>query len=811
MKVYSIPNTQTLGQGESGIHTVIRQYEKHGHKAGIEWVFDHKDAELLAIHAGMASREWTQIGLPIVSHVHGLYWTADYQMSGWAYKANRDVIYSVQNADVVTVPSNWVAEPFLRDMRLKPHVVPHGVDMEEWEHAYAPENFVWLYAKNRAGQDVCDPSFVPAFARQFPHVNFLATFAPMNTGVRNLKITGLLPHGTMKELVQRAAVYVSTTKETWGIGIAEALAAGTPVLAFNVGGAVDLVRHGVTGYLAQNGNYDDLAQGLEYCLQHREVLGENARCSVIKFSWENAVYKLHDVYVDALTREASDQPLWSVVIPYHNQPIEQLQRAIDSVLEQETPVHKVIIVDDASDEFPLKELMADKRILVHRLSKNKGVAYARNFGAHFTESKYITFLDADDWLDQRFGSACIAQLEANKTLAVAYTRLIWHKADGTSGLSEWPGEFDYGEQLRGKNQIPTACVIRKEIFDRAGGYRSHYCPQGAGSEDAELWLRIGALGGNASLATNEGLFHYSWGTGQVSGNPQYMEVNWLEWNPYTQDNRHPFASIAPAVMSHPVMQYDEPIVSIIIPVGDGHQYLVEDALASVEGQLFRKWEVIVVWDTLDSVNEIERRFPYARYLYTGGNRGSGHARNLGVDAARSPLILFLDADDWLDPIALQSLVSSYQTTSKAVYSDYYGIAIVEDIEKLAPDLRKRVIRYNELTSEAKIYYRAADFDYDRAMAQPQNPPYLWCNVTTLIPRHWHYEIGGFIEDMPSWEDVAYWYSMAWHGKEFHRIEEPLLTYRFTTGKRRERGLKDWDNLIVYLAHVKDGIINGKLQ
>ena len=100
MKIFSVPNTQTLGKGESGIHTVIRQYEKHGANAGIHWVYDHEEADVLALHAGMASRSWFSIGKPIVAHTHGLYWTADYKMPMWAYKANRDVLYSIQNADL---------------------------------------------------------------------------------------------------------------------------------------------------------------------------------------------------------------------------------------------------------------------------------------------------------------------------------------------------------------------------------------------------------------------------------------------------------------------------------------------------------------------------------------------------------------------------------------------------------------------------------------------------------------------------------------------------------------------------------------
>jgi len=807
MKIFSVPNTQTLGNGESGIHTVIRQYEKHGAEAGIEWVYDHDDADVLALHAGMASREWFNMGKPIVAHTHGLYWTADYHMSPWAYKANKDVLFNILNSDVVTVPSDWVAETLRRDLRIDPIVLSHGIDLKEWEHDFEPEPYVVLYAKNRAGQDVCDPSFVPAFAWRFPEIKFLSTFAPENTGVPNLHITGVVPHGTMKELVQRASVYVSTTKETWGLGIAEALASGTPVVAFNVGGAKDLVQHGVNGYLAENGNFDDLAQGLIYCIEHRKVLSENSIHTMGNLGWDKVVNQAKLTYAHAMYKHQKPTT-WSVVIPYHNKSEEELTRAVESVLAQTFPPSQVYIVDDASETSMQHLENHFDNVYYVRLEENKGVAYARNFGASLCESKYITFLDSDDWLDPAFAQACIDQLEQDKALAIAYTRITWHKPDGSEGLSEWPTDFSYEGQLNGRNQVPTACVIRKEIFDRSGGYRSRYCPTGAGSEDAELWLRIGALGGHAKLSSGMGLFHYSLGTGLVSGNRDYKEVNWREWHPYTQDGRHPSGSIArPARLSHPVMQYDEPVVSVVIPCGAGHEELLEDALSSLEAQSFRKWEAVVVMDNELEYHPIMKRFPYVRWFNTNGKMGAGHARNLGVSASRGQLVLFLDADDWLSPDAIEKMVMKFQTTGGAVYSDYYGIATVNDPSKLDPKLRKRIVSRDEKTKETVMYYKAIDYDYERALAQPQNPPYLWCNVTTLFPRHWHDEIGGFDESMSAWEDVLYWYKLAWMGKPFHRIEEPLLTYRFTTGTRREQGLAEWDDLMAYMRYEKHQMLS----
>jgi hypothetical protein len=75
---------------------------------------------------------------------------------------------------------------------------------------------------------------------------------------------------------------------------------------------------------------------------------------------------------------------------------------------------------------------------------------------------------------------------------------------------------------------------------------------------------------------------------------------------------------------------------------------------------------------------------------------------------------------------------------------------------------------------------------------------VWCNVTTLIPKEWHDEIGGFDESMTTWEDVDYHWRMARAGKCYKRIAEELLVYRFHTGTRRQDGLTDWQSIVEYI-------------
>jgi glycosyltransferase involved in cell wall biosynthesis len=59
----------------------------------------------------------------------------------------------------------------------------------------------------------------------------------------------------------------------------EALACGTPAVAFDVGGIGDLIEHQRCGYLARPHEVDDLAHGLAWVLEHPEprLLAQCAR------------------------------------------------------------------------------------------------------------------------------------------------------------------------------------------------------------------------------------------------------------------------------------------------------------------------------------------------------------------------------------------------------------------------------------------------------------------------------------------------------------------------------------------------------
>ncbi|MBA3496736.1 MAG: glycosyltransferase [Gemmatimonadales bacterium] len=78
----------------------------------------------------------------------------------------------------------------------------------------------------------------------------------------------------------RFLVFPSTWYEPFGLGIIEAYAAGLPVLASDIGGLSELVKHRNTGLQVRAGDVDHLVQQVEWALSHPDAMrtmGVNAR------------------------------------------------------------------------------------------------------------------------------------------------------------------------------------------------------------------------------------------------------------------------------------------------------------------------------------------------------------------------------------------------------------------------------------------------------------------------------------------------------------------------------------------------------
>ena len=99
---------------------------------------------------------------------------------------------------------------------------------------------------------------------------------------------------------------VPSKQESFGQTASEAMACGTPVVAFNTTGLKDIIDHKINGYLAEAFNSEDLKNGIEWILNNEnyEILSKNARKKVVShFSEEVLIPKFIELYKDISTHK----------------------------------------------------------------------------------------------------------------------------------------------------------------------------------------------------------------------------------------------------------------------------------------------------------------------------------------------------------------------------------------------------------------------------------------------------------------------------------------------------------------------------
>lgn len=96
------------------------------------------------------------------------------------------------------------------------------------------------------------------------------------------------------------------------------------------------------------------------------------------------------------------KPEISIIIPIYNIQEQYLLKCIDSIINQTFRNIEIIMINDGSEEQYLDKYIniskLDKRIVLINQA-NQGVSAARNIGLNLAKGSYITFVDADDWID----------------------------------------------------------------------------------------------------------------------------------------------------------------------------------------------------------------------------------------------------------------------------------------------------------------------------------------------------------------------------------------------------------------------------
>jgi phosphatidylinositol alpha-mannosyltransferase len=108
--------------------------------------------------------------------------------------------------------------------------------------------------------------------------------------LHDVHFAGLVPHSELPRYYQAAHVFCapSTGRESFGIVLLEAMAAGRPVVASDIAGYAALLRHGGEGFLVPPRDTVALAQALSRLLADaglRKQMGAEGQHKAQKYDW----------------------------------------------------------------------------------------------------------------------------------------------------------------------------------------------------------------------------------------------------------------------------------------------------------------------------------------------------------------------------------------------------------------------------------------------------------------------------------------------------------------------------------------------
>ncbi len=208
--------------------------------------------------------------------------------------------------------------------------------------------------------------------------------------------------------------------------------------------------------------------------------------------------------------------------------------------------------------------------------------------------------------------------------------------------------------------------------------------------------------------------------------------------------------------------FEKPKVSVIVPAYNVSKY-IQDALISLEKQTFSDFEVLVVDDgSTDDTAAIVQKFCQrdTRFqLLKKQNGGLSSARNYGIRHARGEYIALLDGDDVYhrDKIATHIARLYNQPDVGVVYSA--SRTIRDDGKPTFISLSGKPVHSNPL-----LALLCKNF-----VGHGSNAVFRRCLIS---------EVGGFDENLRSWEDVDLWLRIAATQKwRFYREKRVLCYYR----------------------------------
>lgn len=357
------------------------------------------------------------------------------------------------------------------------------------------------------------------------------------------------------------------------------------------------------------------------------------------------------------------EPTISILVPLYNTEVGMLKSVIESVVKQTYSKWQLCLCD-GGDGVDCKEYLTDSRIVYKKLPENFGISGNTNACAELATGEYLGLLDHDDVLHPSALYSVVRELNKEKADFI-YTDEATFKGDISNILTvNFKPDFA-PDTLRANNYICHFSVFTKELFVKAGGFRSEY----DGSQDHDLFLRMTGMtkrikhipeilyfwrAHKNSVVENVAVKQYAVDAGK-NAVKDYM--NSLEI-PCEVDSTEVYPSIYK--VSYKMQKRGK--ISIIIPNKNNCEVL-KRCIDSIFASTYDDFEIIIVENNSDETSVFEyyeelKSNPKIKVVIHNIEFNYSKLNNLGVNEACGEYLLFLNNDtqvinkSWLEEMLM---------------------------------------------------------------------------------------------------------------------------------------------------------------
>jgi len=261
------------------------------------------------------------IYIPMVTTLHG----TDITLVGNHPHYKPAVTFSINNSDKVTSVSESLKKDTLRLFSINNEidVVPNFIDMKKHENTYTdcqrdlmalPEERIITHVSNlRPVKRIID--IVNIFAKvqkEVPSKLLIVGEGPEREPAQELvdalgltsKVLFLGNSNEVDKILCFTDLFLlPSEKESFGLAALEAMASGVPVISSNAGGLSEVNTHGLSGYLSEIGDVDDMAKNAIRIIKDTDTLAKfkkQAKEAAAKFDTNNIVPFYEEIYEQAV-------------------------------------------------------------------------------------------------------------------------------------------------------------------------------------------------------------------------------------------------------------------------------------------------------------------------------------------------------------------------------------------------------------------------------------------------------------------------------------------------------------------------------